>query len=159
MPTGIHCILPINVLPKPKSTKLRLIIDGSPLVPYALKRKFKLEQIWKEGRELFAGCTHGSVIDISNDFFHIEIVEESKSFLGFEWLGVYYQFISLPQGDSRGPVHLHRGYEVRGPSDSVTGATWGFGSSNTIFQAARRASGNSVSVRVTCSPVSGVWAG
>ena len=99
----LRCILPINVLPKPKSTKLRLIVDGSPLVPYALKRKFKLEQIWKEGRELFAGCTHGSVIDISNAFFHIEIAEESKCFLGFEWLGEYYQFNCLPMGIHEAP--------------------------------------------------------
>ena len=94
----LHCILPINVLPKPKSTKLRLSIDGGPLVPFALKRKFKLEHIWKEGSELFTGCTHGSVIDISNAFFHIEIAEESKRFLGFEWLGEYYQFNCLPMG-------------------------------------------------------------
>lgn len=99
----LRCILPINVLPKPNSTKLRLILDGSPLVPYALKRKFKLEQIWKEGRELFAGCTHGSVIDISNAFFHIEIAEESKCFLGFEWRGEYYQFNNLPMGIHEAP--------------------------------------------------------
>ena len=86
------CILSINVLPKPKSDKLRLIIDGSPLKPYELRRRFKLEQIWKEGREIFAGCTHGSVIDISNAFFHIDIAEESKQYLGFEWGGEYYQF-------------------------------------------------------------------
>ena len=99
----LRCILPINVLPKPNSTKLRLILDGSPLVPYALKRKFKLEQIWKEGRELFAGCTHGSVVDISNAFFHIEIAEESKCFLGFEWRGEYYQFNNLPMGIHEAP--------------------------------------------------------
>jgi hypothetical protein len=99
----LRSILPINVLPKSNSTKLRLILDGSPLVPYALKRKFKLEQIWKEGRELFAGCTHGSLIDISNAFFHIEIAEESACFLGFEWRGKYYQFNNLPMGIHEAP--------------------------------------------------------
>ena len=39
------CILSIIVLPKPKSDKLLLIIDGSPLKPYELRRRFKLEQI------------------------------------------------------------------------------------------------------------------
>ena len=78
------CMLPINVLPKPKSDKLRLILNGSPLKPYAVKRKFKLEQIWKEVREVLGGCTHGSVIDISNAFFHVEIAENSKQYLGFE---------------------------------------------------------------------------
>ena len=97
------CILSINVLPKPKSDKLRLIIDGSPLKPYELRRRFKLEQIWKEGREIFAGCTHGSVIDISNAFFHIDIAEESKQYLGFEWGGEYYQFNSLPMGIHAAP--------------------------------------------------------
>ena len=100
----LRCILPINVLPKPKSTKLHLIVDGSPSVPHALKRKFKLEQIWKEGRELFAGCMHGRVIDISNAFFYIEIAEKSKCFLGFEWLGEYYQFNCLPLGIHEAPI-------------------------------------------------------
>jgi hypothetical protein len=36
-------------------------------------------------------------------FFHTEIAEESKCFLGFEWLGEYYLFNSLPMGIHEAP--------------------------------------------------------
>jgi hypothetical protein len=57
-----------------------------------------MEQIWKEGRNLFSGCTHGSVIDISNAFYHIDMAPESKKYVGFEWLGKFYHYNSLPMG-------------------------------------------------------------
>jgi hypothetical protein len=99
----LTCILKINVLPKKDSSELRLIIDGSPLKPYEIKRRFKLEQLWQQGRDIFSGCTHGSVIDISNAFYHIEMAEESKQYIGFEWLGKFYQYNNLPMGIHSAP--------------------------------------------------------
>ena len=99
----LACILKINVLPKKDSAELRLIIDGSPLKPYEVRRRFKLEQIWQQGRDIFAGCTHGSVIDISNAFYHIEMAEESKKYLGCEWLGKFYRYGNLPMGIHSAP--------------------------------------------------------
>jgi hypothetical protein len=99
----LTCILKINVLPKKESTELRLIIDGSPLKPYEVRRRFKLEQIWQQGRDIFSGCSHGSVIDISDAFYHIEMAEESKQYIGFEWLGKFYQFNNLPMGIHSAP--------------------------------------------------------
>ncbi len=55
----LHCILGMDVEPK-SDGKMRLIINGHALVEYELPRKFKMEQIWKEGRNLFSGCSHGS---------------------------------------------------------------------------------------------------
>jgi hypothetical protein len=50
----LHCILGMDILPKPGSTKKRLILDGSPLKPYEIKPTFKLEHIWLQGRDIFA---------------------------------------------------------------------------------------------------------
>jgi hypothetical protein len=93
-----------NQFPPQKGFKrTRLIIDGSPLKPYEIKRCFKLEQIWQEGRDIFSGCTHGSVIDISNAFYHIEMAEESKQYIGFEWSGKFYQYNNLQMGIHSAP--------------------------------------------------------
>ena len=99
----LHCILGMNVLPKPRSSKKRLILDGSPLKPYEIRRIFKLEHLWLQGREIFAGCSHGGVIDLSNAFYHIDMDESSKKYLGFEWLGKFYQYNSMPQGIHSAP--------------------------------------------------------
>ena len=66
--TDLHCILALNLLPKPNNEK-RLILNGHPLKQFELPRHFKMEHLWAEGRSLFAGCTHGSVIDISSAFY------------------------------------------------------------------------------------------
>ena len=99
----LHCILAMNVLPKPNSTKKRLILNGSPLKPYELRRRFKLEQLWQHGREIFSGCTHGGIIDLSNAFYHIDMAEASKKYIGCEWLGKFYQYNSMPQGIHSAP--------------------------------------------------------
>ena len=57
-----------------------------------------MEQIWKEGRELFSGCTHGTVIDILTAFYHIDMAEASKPYIGFEWLEKFYWYSCLPMG-------------------------------------------------------------
>jgi hypothetical protein len=57
-----------------------------------------MEQICKAGRNLFCGCSHGSVIDISDAFYHIDMAPESQKYIGFEWLGKFYHYNSLPMG-------------------------------------------------------------
>ena len=44
----------------------------------------------------FSGCSHGSVIDISNAYYHVEMAEESKKYLGFFWKRKFYRFNCLP---------------------------------------------------------------
>ena len=99
----LHCILGMNILPKPGSNKKRLILDGSPLKPYELERTFKMEHIWLQGRDIFNGCTHGGVIDLTNAFYHIDMAEDSKKYIGFEWMGKFYQYNSMPQGIHSAP--------------------------------------------------------
>lgn len=101
--TDLHCILALDLLPKPDGAK-RLILNGHPLKKYELPRPFKMEHLWKEGRYLFAGCTHGSIIDISNAFYHIDLAPVSQKYVGFEWLGLFYRYCSLPQGIASAPA-------------------------------------------------------
>ena len=72
----------MNILSKPGGKK-RLILDGSLDSPLPLNLKisgdfFKMEQLWLQGREIFAGCTHGGILDLSNAFYHIDIAEDRK---------------------------------------------------------------------------------
>jgi hypothetical protein len=77
----LHCILALDLLPKPDNTWL-LILNGHPLADYEAKWPFKMELLHREGRYLFAGCTHGSIIDISNAFYHIDIALCSSKISG-----------------------------------------------------------------------------
>jgi hypothetical protein len=101
--TDLHCILGMKILPKPSSLKKRLILDGSPLKPYELRRTFKMEHLWLQGREIFSDCTHGGIIDLSNAFYHIDLANDSKQYLGFECFGKFYRYNSMPQGIHSAP--------------------------------------------------------
>jgi hypothetical protein len=100
--SDLHCILAMNILPKPGGKK-RLILDGSPLKPYEVRRSFKMDHLWLQGREIFAGCTHRGIIDLSNAFYHIDMAEDSKKYLGFECFGKFYRYNSMPQGIQSAP--------------------------------------------------------
>ncbi len=52
--SDLHCILAMNLLPKPGGKK-RLILDGSPLKPNEVQLGLKMEHLWLQGREIFAG--------------------------------------------------------------------------------------------------------
>ena len=98
----LHCILALDLLPKPDGKK-RLILNGHPLAEYETRWPFKMEVLGREGRSIFAGCTHGSILDISNAFYHIEMSPGSQKYLGFEWQGIFYYYISLPMGITPAP--------------------------------------------------------
>ncbi len=100
--SDLHCILAMNIHPKPGGKK-RLILDGSPLKPYELKRSFKMELLWLHGREIFAGCTHGEILDLSNSFYQIDMAVDSKQYLGFECFGKYYRYNRMPRGIHSAP--------------------------------------------------------
>ncbi len=74
--SDLHCILALDLLPKPDGDK-HLILNGHPLKQYKFPPPFKMDHLWKEGRYLFAGCTHGSIIDISNAFYHIDLAAQN----------------------------------------------------------------------------------
>ncbi len=57
-----------------------------------------MEHLWLQGSEIFAGCTHGGIIDLSNAFYHFDIAEDSKEYLGFECFWKFYCYNSIQQG-------------------------------------------------------------
>jgi hypothetical protein len=57
-------IFAVDLLPK-SDGKFRLILQGHPLAGYELPRPFKIELLSQEGGYLFAGYTHGGILDIS----------------------------------------------------------------------------------------------
>jgi hypothetical protein len=55
-----------------------------------------MKRILPEGRPMFAACTHGSVIDISNAFYHIDLATVSQPYLGFGWFEKFFRYCFLP---------------------------------------------------------------
>lgn len=98
----IWCVLALNVHTNAAKER-RLIVDGRPVNKYEVKRTFKFEALGKEGRDVFAGCSHGGSIDISHAYHHVEMHPDSRKFLGFEWRGEHYMFYVLPFGLQSAP--------------------------------------------------------
>lgn len=96
------CVLALDVKMN-SAGKRRLCVDGRPVNEYEVKRTFKFESLAKEGRDVFAGCTHGGTVDISHAYHHITLHEQSRKYLGFEWNGEYYMFCVLPFGLQSAP--------------------------------------------------------
>ena len=97
--------------PQTQTTKLCLIIVGSPLVPYALNGNL----CWKYGRkaENSSPAVHMAVsLIFPTHFFEWKSRKKSKCFLGFEWLGKFLSIQLLACGDSRDTVYLHRNHEA-----------------------------------------------
>ena len=103
--TQAWCILPITVLPKPNSPNLRFILNGSPLKPCELTRAFKLEHLWAEGRELFADCNYGGLIDLSDAYYHIQLHQGSRKYVAFCWNNS--SILWLSHGYPLGPLCLY----------------------------------------------------
>jgi hypothetical protein len=98
----LRCIMPLGVAANAEG-KLRLIYDARYVNSYVHYQKFKMEELHRQGRHIFAGQQFGSVLDISSAFHHIEVNEEFWEFLGFEFEGATYWWKSLPFGLTSAP--------------------------------------------------------
>jgi hypothetical protein len=98
----LTCVLPLRVAEN-AAGKLRLIFDGRFVNQFVGQIKFKMESLHKEGRIVFAGCMHGSVIDMSSVFHHVELSEGVYKYFGFSFNGRWYCFRSLPFGLTSSP--------------------------------------------------------
>ena len=104
-PSASHCVMALGVVAGEKN---RLIFNCRPLNKHLAPRKFKFESLGTEGRTVFSGATHGWSVDLKSAFYHIEIQEEFRKYLGIEWEGASYQFNALPFGLSVAPYLLTR---------------------------------------------------
>jgi hypothetical protein len=80
----LRCIMPLGVAGDANS-KLRLIYDARYVNSYVRYQKFKMEELHKQGRHIFAGQRFGSVLDIASAFHHVEVNAAFWEFLGFEF--------------------------------------------------------------------------
>ena len=99
---SLKCILPLGVAVN-SAGKRRLIWDGRHVNRNLRKRKFRMETLQREGRQLFERSLYGGTADISSAYHHIEMEESATPFLGFEWEGAFYCFDVLPFGLSSAP--------------------------------------------------------
>mmetsp|Transcript_56764 Transcript_56764/g.135506 ORF Transcript_56764/g.135506 Transcript_56764/m.135506 type:complete len:386 (-) Transcript_56764:577-1734(-) len=101
---ALYCVMALGVVVQ--GPKRRLIFNCRPLNKHLSTYKFKFESLDKEGRTVFAGASHGYSVDLKSAYYHIEIHEDSRQFLGIEWEGCFYQFNACPFGLSVAPFLL-----------------------------------------------------
>ena len=105
LPEEIHLSLPLGVVDNGK--KLRLIWDGRYLNETLEEKPFLMETLHREGRGIFAGGTHGFLIDLKSAFYSITMDPDCQPFLGFHWNNQGYVFQQLPFGVSCAPWLLN----------------------------------------------------
>lgn len=97
VPERPHCVMPLGVVPKPGTDKLRLIYDARFLNSHVQCPSFKYEtlaglsSVLRPGDQLFT-------VDLKSGYHHLDIAEDFWKYLGFEWEGQYYVFTQLPFG-------------------------------------------------------------
>jgi hypothetical protein len=88
---------PLNVITKPGSTKLRLILDLRHVNDHLVVPEFKYEglklipQLLEPGDRMFS-------IDLASGYHHVEMHPGAHPYLGFKWREQYYAFAVLPFG-------------------------------------------------------------
>ena len=97
-----RCVYPLGVVPKPRSNKLRLILDmrqGNKLMP---DRPFRMESL-EDIRFLAKPGDVMLAFDLTQGYHHITIHPTDRTFLGFQWQNHFYQFNVLPFGLKSAP--------------------------------------------------------
>ncbi len=92
-----HCVFPLGVVPKPRSQKLRLILDmrrGNECMP---DQPFKMESL----ADLRFLAQPGDLLlslDLTQGYHHVTIHPTDRKYLGFQWNDMFFHFNVLPFG-------------------------------------------------------------
>ena len=90
-------VSPPDVVPKPYSEKLRLVVlmrnVNNPLV----KRVFEFEGL-SDIADMVNKEDYSLSYDLTSRYYHVALHPNSRRFVGFKWKGKYYQYICLPFG-------------------------------------------------------------
>ena len=89
-----HCCNPLTVADK---SKLRLVLDLRHVNEYVEPKPFKYEDL-KVVAEIFSQGDFFIKYDLKSGYHHIDIHEEHKKYLGFQWEKRYFIFTVLPFG-------------------------------------------------------------
>ena len=98
-----RCSLPLNVEPKATAGKFRLCHDLRAINLTVKRRPFKMETL-QAMRGSFRKGRWIATLDMSSSYYHVDMDEDSTTFLGFCLDGKYYKFVSLPFGLSSAPA-------------------------------------------------------
>ena len=91
----------IFVRPK-KDGSHRLILNLKPLNKFVTYYHFKMDTINTALKLMRPGCFMASV-DLKEAYYSVQVVEDDRQFLKFEWEGNYFQFTCLPNGIASAP--------------------------------------------------------
>ena len=95
-------VSPLNVVPKPGSTKLRTILDLRHVNDYVQCPKFQYEELRSITQMAHTGDWMFS-LDLAAGFHQIDMHPAAWPFLGFAWRGKHYFFKVLPFGLTSAP--------------------------------------------------------
>lgn len=87
---------PLNVVPKSDGS-YRLILDLRELNKLCKPKTFIYEDI-NTVIKVIEPKDNLVTIDLKSAFYHIPILKEHSTYLGFEWQGAFYKFVVLPFG-------------------------------------------------------------
>ncbi len=93
--TPAHCSLPLMV--DSSKEKKRLIWNGKWLNSFLVFDKFKYEELSRFVETLFPGDAL-FYWDYKSGYYHVELHESSRQYIGFEWAGRFYEYCALPFG-------------------------------------------------------------
>jgi hypothetical protein len=104
LPSGVlpTVISPLGVVPTPNSEKLRLIVNMKYANMHLSKRVFELEEL-SDLPDMAEKGDWSVAYDITSGYYHVSLHPDSRSFVGFNWKGVYYQYNCLPLVFSTAP--------------------------------------------------------
>ena len=104
LPSGVKpaVVSPLGVVPKPRSTKFRLIINMRYVNRHLIKRVFKFEGL-QDLADLAERGDYAVSYDLTSGYYHVALHPSSRTFVGFAWKGVYYVYNCLPFGLSTAP--------------------------------------------------------
>ena len=87
-----------NVFLRPKPNgEFRLILDLTELNKYVPYEHFKMTSLHTALDMVRKGCWMGSV-DLKDAYYSVNVAEGYRKLLRFEWEGVLYQFVGMPNG-------------------------------------------------------------
>ncbi len=92
-----HCVLPLGVVERPGTGKLRLILDARYVNEHLVIPSFKYETLSTLHTVLQPG-DYLLTADLTSGYHHLDIRPEYWTFLGFSWEGQFYVFTQLPFG-------------------------------------------------------------
>jgi hypothetical protein len=97
LPSGTLPIVvnPLGVVPKPRSDKLRLVVNMKYVNEHLAKIVFKFEGL--SDLSDMAEKGDGSVAyDLTSGYYHVPLHPDTRKYVGFKWKGIYYQYNCPP---------------------------------------------------------------